>query len=57
MMQSNRKHGHPIIVPGNPEGSHLYESVENGSMPAGSSLTDQEIGVIRAWIEAGAQNN
>jgi len=57
--------GRVYVVPGNPDGSLLYDKLANarpacGSrMPSGgfAYLSDEELGVVRAWIEAGALNN
>jgi mono/diheme cytochrome c family protein len=53
-------HGHAIIEPGNPDASHLYMFVADGSMPPDNSapkVTADELAALRAWIQAGAQNN
>ena len=48
----------PVIVPGDPEASPLFESVtyanKEFAMPPRGRLSDQEIEAIRAWIEMGA---
>ncbi|MEW5977357.1 MAG: PSD1 and planctomycete cytochrome C domain-containing protein [Acidobacteriota bacterium] len=49
----------PIIIPGNSAGSKLIERVASSKdgfrmPPAGPSLSPQEIGVLRAWIDQGA---
>jgi mono/diheme cytochrome c family protein len=50
-------HG-PVVVAGDPEHSRLYRRVarlEKPYMPMqGDALTEDEIGLIRKWIEAGA---
>jgi hypothetical protein len=51
------------IVPGDPEASVLYNKITDtgafgGDMPPGpAALGAAEIETIRAWIEAGAENN
>jgi mono/diheme cytochrome c family protein len=45
----------PVIIAGKPEESRLVELVESGAMPAqGARLTDEQVGLIRTWIEQGA---
>jgi mono/diheme cytochrome c family protein len=51
-----------IVVSGNADQSALYDKLLSsprfGSrMPQGGSLTAQQIADVRAWINAGAQNN
>jgi uncharacterized protein DUF1553/uncharacterized protein DUF1549/cytochrome c len=49
-------HG-PALVPANAEGSKLYRMVaglEVPSMPLSGTLTAQEIGTLKAWIDQGA---
>jgi hypothetical protein len=51
------QHG-PAIIPGDAAGSHLYKHVagqEQPQMPLGGKLSDPEIGVLKAWIESGAE--
>jgi hypothetical protein len=46
------------VVPGDPDGSLLYQYVESGRMPQrGGSLADADIERIRLWILQGALNN
>ena len=50
------EHG-PAVDPGNPEKSRLYRFVaglENPTMPPGKKLPDEQIAVLREWIEEGA---
>jgi WD40 repeat protein len=54
--------GQRAVVPGDPAKSHLIEQItpQNGkvAMPQGKSpLTDQEIGLIKRWIAAGATDD
>jgi hypothetical protein len=44
----------PVIVPGDSAGSLLVE-VQSGSHFA--TLTDEELDVIKTWIDAGAPEN
>ena len=46
----------PAIVPGDAGASLLYQRVRDGEMPPEEShrLTDEQIGTIRRWIDAGA---
>jgi hypothetical protein len=49
-------HG-PAIVPGNAPASRLYKHVsaqEQPQMPLGGKLSDEEIAVLKAWIDTGA---
>lgn len=47
-----------LVVPRNPEASLLYDTIVQGRMPkGGADVTDEELALIRAWIEAGAPNN
>jgi Protein of unknown function (DUF1553)/Protein of unknown function (DUF1549)/Planctomycete cytochrome C len=51
------QHG-PALVPGDAAASHLYRHVagqEQPRMPLGGTLSDQEIALLKAWIEAGAE--
>src|SRR5215510_15000339 len=48
----------PAVVPGKSEESHLYRRItgrEQPAMPLGGKLTDSEIGMLKAWIDSGAQ--
>jgi mono/diheme cytochrome c family protein len=48
----------PVVVAGDPDGSYLLEMIVSGKMPKeGPPLSDTEIEIIHAWIEAGAQEN
>src|SRR5947209_8296898 len=45
----------PVVVPGKPEESRLYQLVQEGKMPVGKPrLSEKEMAAIRAWIEGGA---
>ena len=47
-----------VIEPGDAEGSILYDMVLEGDMPEdGDPLPPEEIELIGAWIDAGADNN
>ncbi len=44
----------PVVVPGKPDASLLYEVVEGGDMPPEEpALTKAELKLIRDWIELG----
>jgi len=48
----------PVIQPGNAAGSRLYQLVSGAKkpvMPFGGKLTDEQVGVLRAWIDQGAK--
>ena len=48
----------PVIIPGDSAGSKLIRRLVNGDgglqMPPTGPLTDDEIGILRAWIDQGA---
>ncbi len=47
-----------VIEPGDAENSILYDMVLEGDMPEeGDPLPQEEIDLIGAWIDAGAENN
>jgi len=47
-----------VIEAGDADGSLLVEMVSAGEMPQdGDPLPEEEVALIRAWIEAGATNN
>ena len=47
----------PVIVPGKPDDSLLYDKVHSGKMPPGQKdpLSAAEVDAIRRWIAAGAR--
>jgi mono/diheme cytochrome c family protein len=47
----------PVVQPGKPEESPLYEMTHSGKMPPGKNnkLSQMEVETIRRWIAAGAQ--
>jgi mono/diheme cytochrome c family protein len=47
----------PVVVPGKPEESLLFEKVQTGSMPPAKKdrLSEAEVALIRRWIEDGAK--
>lgn len=53
----------PLVVPGDPEGSYLFEKLTasipaNGDpMPPGAPLSAAKIEMVRSWIEAGAADD
>jgi hypothetical protein len=51
------QHG-PAIVPGNASASNLYKHIagqEQPRMPLGGKLSDEDIAVLKAWIDSGAE--
>ncbi len=44
----------PIVTPNDPDNSGLYTEVASGSMPPRNPLNEEEIELIRRWIESGA---
>lgn len=47
-----------VIEAGDPANSFLLDMITDGTMPeTGDPVPEQEIALIRAWIEAGAPNN
>jgi len=47
----------PVVTPGKPQESRLYEVVQKGAMPKGGKpLPPGEIASIRKWIEGGARS-
>ncbi len=47
----------PVVAPGKPQESRLFEIVEKGSMPKGGKpLAPSQIASIREWIEAGTRS-
>jgi hypothetical protein len=47
----------PVVVPGNPDASKLWEMVSQGKMPVTGPLPDAEKELVRAWIAQGAAEN
>jgi hypothetical protein len=47
----------PVVVPGKPLDSPLYEAVHSGKMPPGKNpkLSSSEVEILRRWIEGGAR--
>ena len=46
----------PVIVPGKPDHSLLFDKIHGGKMPPPASketLSDAEVDVVRRWIAAG----
>jgi hypothetical protein len=43
------------LKPGNAAESLLYQLSESGEMPQGDPLSDRELRILRAWIDAGAE--
>ena len=47
-----------VIEAGDVEGSYLFDMIVAGDMPEeGDPVPEEEIQLIRTWIEAGAPNN
>ena len=47
----------PVIAPGKPEESRLYELISTVTMPPGDArLGEPDIEIIRSWIDAGARS-
>lgn len=44
----------PVVVPGNPDASKLWEMIGQGKMPATGPLPDAERQLVREWIAQGA---
>jgi mono/diheme cytochrome c family protein len=43
----------PVVVPGKPDESRLYQMVRDGKMPLGKpQLNNEELATIRSWIES-----
>src|ERR1700721_1480570 len=56
-MLKGGKHG-AAVIPGNSAGSSLYRHLTaqaQPQMPFGGRLTEQQIGVFKAWIDSGAE--
>jgi cytochrome c5 len=48
----------PVVVPGNADESLLVELIVRGKMPnRGTKATDEELQIIRDWVNQGALNN
>jgi|SRR5579871_1909651 len=48
----------PVVVPGKPDESRLYQVVRDGKMPMGKPhLKEAELAAIRSWIESLAGNS
>jgi ankyrin repeat protein len=45
----------PVIIPGNAEGSKLFQMVATKKMPLDDELSVLELGNLKAWINAGAK--
>src|SRR4051795_1240967 len=44
-----------VLNPGKPDRSSLYMSVANGTMPPSGHLSEADVGLLRAWVDYGAQ--
>jgi Protein of unknown function (DUF1553)/Protein of unknown function (DUF1549)/Planctomycete cytochrome C len=48
----------PVVVPGKPEESRLYQLIQDGKMPVGKPrLSEKDTAAIRTWIESGAPSS
>jgi hypothetical protein len=54
-MALGERKGGPVIVPGKPDESPLWERIEAGEMPPDSPLPEAEKAVLRRWIADGAR--
>lgn len=45
------------VDPGKPDVSRLIEVIEDGDMPPGGSLTDQDLKTLKQWIKEGAKSD
>lgn len=45
----------PILRPGAGTGSRLIDMLETGAMPPNGPLSDQEVAMVRTWIDQGAR--
>ena len=45
------------VAPGKPKVSRLIEVIEDGDMPPGGSLTDEELQTLKQWIAQGAKTD
>jgi hypothetical protein len=50
--------GGPVVSPGKPADSHLFQMVHEGKMPPGGKahVSEADVAVIEKWIEAGAKS-
>jgi hypothetical protein len=56
-MKKGDKNGDPVLVPGNPDKSTVYESITAGRMPDGGkpAPSEKELKLLRDWIAGGAK--
>lgn len=53
----------PLVVPGDPDGSYLYEKLTatmptaGDPMPPGAPLSEAKLEMVRSWIAAGAADD
>lgn len=45
------------VVPGDPDKSEMFDEMEKGDMPPGKTLTQDQLNMVRKWIQQGAPNN
>lgn len=55
--------GNTLVIPGDPDNSYLVRKLEGGpdiagdQMPPGGQIADDQLQLVRDWIEAGAQDD
>lgn len=54
--------GQIYVIPSDPENSLLYQIIQESvgdirQMPPGFTVEDDDVALVKAWIEAGAANN
>ncbi len=45
------------VVPGDSAASKMYDEIVSGKMPPAKALSDEEIELVKMWIDAGAKND
>ena len=46
-----------LVVPGQPDQSALFTDIQGGIAPGGVPVTQDQINLVRTWIEEGALQN
>jgi hypothetical protein len=44
-----------LVIPGNAQGSQLIDVITRGKMPPNEPMADQDVALLEAWINNGAQ--